>query len=628
MIRFRKWLVGLLVLMLTVFSPPIVQGQEVYEGVGQGLNGEITLEITMDGDQLTSIEVIDHQESPSISDPAFDRTPQAIIDQQSLEVDTVAGATYTSLGIIEAVEDALNKAGLALVAVSQSADEEDLEAIEKQADVVIIGGGGAGLAAAISALQNDATVIVLEKMPVIGGSTIIAGGQYNAVDSKRQEQFEMNPALVSEIEALTTKEAQNETHQRLMDELAEQIQEYTESGASHVFDSPQLHALHTYEGGDYFGNIELIERFAYGAEESVPWLEDLGVAFQDEIAIVTGALWQRTHQFVEPLVTGPFKAYQAYIDEVGDRAEIMLDTKALELIEEDGRVIGVKAEQNGNEVIVYANNGVVISTGGFARNNDMVLEYDEHWGDLEGLDSTNSVSATGDGIIMGQEIGASLVGMEYIQLLPVGDPETGGMQGNISKNAANQIFVNNEGHRFVAEDARRDTLTQGLLDQPDQEMWIVHDAHEYPSLDVTNDFNEQIGDLVENGKVVTGDTIEELAENMGVDVANFVATVEDYNQVVAGEKTDDFGKSLLQDPIDQAPFYASFRVPTVHHTMGGLEITTNAEVLDTNGAIIPGLYAAGEVVGGIHGANRLGGNAVPDTVVFGRIAGESAANNR
>lgn len=628
MIRFRKWLVGLLVLMLTVFSPPIVQGQEVYEGVGQGLNGEITLEITMDGDQLTSIEVIDHQESPSISDPAFDRTPQAIIDQQSLEVDTVAGATYTSLGIIEAVEDALNKAGLALVAVSQSADEEDLEAIEKQADVVIIGGGGAGLAAAVSALQNDATVIVLEKMPVIGGSTIIAGGQYNAVDSKRQEQFEMNPALVSEIEALTTKEAQNETHQRLMDELAEQIQEYTESGASHVFDSPQLHALHTYEGGDYFGNIELIERFAYGAEESVPWLEDLGVAFQDEIAIVTGALWQRTHQFVEPLVTGPFKAYQAYIDEVGDRAEIMLDTKALELIEEDGRVIGVKAEQNGNEVIVYANNGVVISTGGFARNNDMVLEYDEHWGDLEGLDSTNSVSATGDGIIMGQEIGASLVGMEYIQLLPVGDPETGGMQGNISKNAANQIFVNNEGHRFVAEDARRDTLTQGLLDQPDQEMWIVHDAHEYPSLDVTNDFNEQIGDLVENGKVVTGDTIEELAENMGVDVANFVATVEDYNQVVAGEKTDDFGKSLLQDPIDQAPFYASFRVPTVHHTMGGLEITTNAEVLDTNGAIIPGLYAAGEVVGGIHGANRLGGNAVPDTVVFGRIAGESAANNR
>lgn len=229
---------------------------------------------------------------------------------------------------------------------------------------------------------------------------------------------------------------------------------------------------------------------------------------------------------------------------------------------------------------------------------------------------------------MGEEVGANLVGMEWIQLLPAGDPETGGMQGNISINAANQLFVNNQGKRFVAEDERRDVLTQGLMEQDGKEMWILHDAHEYTDETVKNDFNEEIGDLVEKGVAVKGDTIEELAEAMGVSPENLRATVDDYNKVVAGEKEDDFGKKLLQDPFDKAPFYASRRVPTIHHTMGGLEINELCQVVDKDGNVIPGLYAAGEVTGGIHGSNRLGGNAIPDTVVNGRIAGKSAAQKK
>ncbi|AXY25720.1 flavocytochrome c [Suicoccus acidiformans] len=596
-----------------------------YEGQAEGFGGNVAVEVTLTEDRIVSIDVDAPNETAGIGDTAIESITNDVIEKQSLNIDVVSGATGSSEGILAAIAAALESSGADVDALKAKEDDaEELEDEELDTDVVVIGAGGAGLAAAVSAVENGASVVILEKMPMVGGSTIIAGGQYNAVDQNRQQAYEMDPALIEEIKALTNEEAVNETHERLMGEVAEQIEEYESSNSKHLFDSPQLHALQTFKGGDYEGNIELIETYALGAEETVPWLESLGVEFEDEIAIVTGALWQRTHQFVKPLVTGPLDAYQAYLEEAGDDAQILLNTSAKELIIEDGKVVGVIAEQDGRKITVNAD-ATILATGGFARNNEMVVEFDEIWNDLEGLGSTNAVSATGDGINMAVEAGANLVGMEFIQLLPVGDPETGGMQGNISKNAANQIFVNNEGKRFVAEDARRDTLTAGLLEQEDQEMWIIHDAHEYPDLEVKNDFNESIGQLVDNGKVVTGDTIEELAEAMGVDPNNLVETVNDYNTVVAGEKADDFGKTLLQDPLDQGPFYASLRVPTIHHTMGGVEITTQAEVKDEAGEIIPGLYACGEVTGGIHGKNRLGGNAIPDTVVFGRISGQNAA---
>ena len=597
-------------------------------GQGQGLNGPIEVEVTLKKDKILEITVKEHHESPGISDPALEQIPAKIVNSQSLMVDEVAGATRTSKGILEAVENALKEAKVDLRLFKKEGEkigDAPGKTIEKTADVIIIGGGGSGLAAAVSALQSDATVIILEKMPTVGGSTIMAGGQYNAVDDLRQQANEMRPDVFETVHSFYQEEAKNELHQELMNTLKKQVEDYQEAGNTAIFDSPELHALQAYRGGDYVGNLELIYTLTKGAEESIKWLENLGVEFRDEIATVTGALWPRTHQFVKPLVTGPIDAYKEYIEAQGDRAEILLESRAYELIVEDGRVVGVKAKQGNDEIIARANNGVVIATGGFARNPELVKQYDSHWGGLENLGSTNSVSATGDGIVMAQAIDANLVGMEWIQLLPVGDPVTGGMQGNISINAANQIFINKNGERFVAEDARRDVLTQGLLDQPDQVMWILHDAHEYYDETVKNDFNEEIGQLVKSGVVQKGETIEELAENIGIDPAKLRATVDEYNKAVAGEIKDPMGKSLLQDPFDKGPFYASKRVPTIHHTMGGIEITSLGQVVSTEGKVIPGLYAAGEVTGGVHGANRLGGNAIPDTVVFGRIAGESAA---
>ena len=228
---------------------------------------------------------------------------------------------------------------------------------------------------------------------------------------------------------------------------------------------------------------------------------------------------------------------------------------------------------------------------------------------------------------MAKSVGANLIGMEQINyyqwvILKLV------VSGNIEKSVENRIFVNKEGKRFVDEGARRDVMTKALFEQEDAFMWVILDSKNYPTGEHKNNFNESIDELVAAGRAFKGDTLEELAEKIGVNPDNLVEAVNKFNEAVETGGPDEFGRTLFQWKIDTAPFYAGPRVPTVHHTMGGIEINEKAEVLDTNGNVIPGLYAAGEVTGGIHGANRLGGNALADVNVFGRIAGESAAKNK
>lgn len=599
-----------------------------YDGTGEGMHGDVKVQVALEDGKIKDVKVVEQSEIEEIAGPAIERMPQRIVDAQSINVDTVTGATVTSTAILEATKDALTKAGVNLEDFEKevaTTEESDKETKELTTDVVVIGGGGAGLAAATAAEELGADVIVLEKMPATGGSTIISGGQYNAYDKKRQEAQEMRQDNLESLTKVLDVEPANDLHEELINTVQGQLDEYKANGNTYIFDSPELHALQAFEGGDRVGNLELIYQLTQGAEESLPWLESLGVEIEDHVGMVTGALWPRTHQFVTPLMTGPLKAYVDRIND-SDHAEIMLETCADELIVEDNKVIGVLASSEDTNYVINANNGVVIATGGFARNHDLIKKYDTHWGGLDDLGSTNAMGATGDGIIMAEKVNANLVGMDWIQLLPVGNPETGGMSGNISINAADQLFVNLNGERFVPEDARRDTLTQALLEQPEHKMFILQDAHDYTDGNVKNDFNETIDELVEQGQVVKGDTIEELAENMGVDADNLKAAVETYNKAVDGEIEDPIGKQVMENKFDKAPFYAGIRVPTIHHTMGGLEIDSDAHVINQDGEIIDGLYAAGEVTGGIHGSNRLGGNALPDTVVFGKIAGTNAAN--
>ena len=249
------------------------------------------------------------------------------------------------------------------------------------------------------------------------------------------------------------------------------------------------------------------------------------------------------------------------------------------------------------------------------------------WPDLTDIKSTNRPGAMGDGAWMAEKIGAKLIDMEQIQLLPMGEPETGSLSGNIEQGVEDRIFVNKDGNRFVDEGARRDIMTKALFEQEDSLMWVIVDKHSYPTGDTKNNFDETIDFLVEEGTAFKAETLEKLAAQISVNPNNLVDAVETFNKAVDKEIDDPFGRTLFDNKIDTPPFYAGARMPTVHHTMGGIEINTKAQVLNTEGKAIKGLYAAGEVTGGIHGSNRLGGNAVPDTVVFGKIAGESAAKS-
>jgi len=559
-----------------------------YVGEGQGIGGAIKLEVTVTEDKITDIKVLEHNETPGVSDAAFDTIPAEIIEHQSLGVDIVAGATLSSNGIIEAITKALEQAGADIEALKKVPINKATgtgETVEKETDVVVIGAGGAGLAAAVSAHQNGAKVIVLEKMPKVGGNTIISGSAYNAVDPKRQS-------------------------------------------AQGIEDSIDKHFQQTYEGGDKLGKPELIRVLVENAYPALEWLESMGMKFNDEVFTVLGGLWPRAHKPVEPLGTGYINTYMNYINNNSSDVEVIVNAKATELIMEDGSVVGVKAETPEGQLIVRAKNGVVLATGGFSANEEMREQYNEIWPTLNGLKSTNHPGATGDGIIMAQAVGANLIGMGQIQLLPMGDPETGSLSGNIEQAVENRIFVNKEGKRFVDEGARRDVMTKALLEQEDQMMWVILDSKNYPTGDTKNNFNETIDELVAAGRAYKADTLEDLAKQIGVDPNNLIEAVNKFNEAVETGGPDEFGRTLFQWKIDTAPFYAGARVPTVHHTMGGVEINENAQVLDVNGNVIPGLYAAGEVTGGIHGSNRLGGNALADITVFGRIAGANAAKNK
>ncbi|MFV0479953.1 MAG: flavocytochrome c [Anaerorhabdus sp.] len=558
---------------------------------------EMVVTVTFSEDAITDIQ-IEHNETAGIGAPVVEEMPQQIIELQGLGIDTVTGATLTSQAILDGVADCVEQAGgdvEALKAITTTVEKE--ADLELSADVVIIGAGGAGMAAAVTANQAGKSVLVIEKTSNMGGNTALAGGAFNAVIEGSEE------AIARE-------------------------------------DSLELFYTQTYEGGNSEADPELVQLLVDNSGSAVTWLKSLGMEFYDDLFTVTGGMWERAYKPVEPEGSGFFKTYKAYM-EVNEGITIQYNTEATELIVEDGVVVGVVGVgATGNTVTARATNGVVLATGGFGQNIEMRVEANaltNLWPTLdESIPSTNTSSITGDGMVMAEAIGANLIQMGNIQLLPLGDPETGSLSGNIEHAVESRIFVNTDGLRFVNEGGRRDEMTLALFEQEDTLMYIVMDSDTYPTGEEKNNFNETMNSLVEAGRAYKADTLEELADMIGVPAENLVATVEEYNRYCLGGdlygETDAFGRTLftdtneVNDGINDGPYYAAARVPTVHHTMGGVQINTNTEVLDTEGNVISGLYAAGEVTGGIHGANRLGGNALTDTIVFGRIAGEQASN--
>jgi len=598
-----------------------------YSATVDGRNGPLTLSVTVDEAAITGVEIGEHQETPGVADPAFTILVDDVIKYQSVGVDTITGATVTSEAVLLGISECLKQAGANLDDWNKEVTKVAGEDIELTADVIVIGGGGAGLAAAATAGENGASVILIEKAAALGGNTILAGGAYNTSDVEVQKKDQMADATRKELESyLNYKEEDFGAFAGTLTTLKQQITDYLASGETYLFDSVELHMIHSYTGSKREAldgtviepNFDLISTLCNNTLDGWHWLQEIGTPTNEALSTAVGALWKRTHG-----ITVPDNGSKPLIDALEAHArkqnvEIIMNTEATDFITENGKVVGVNAVKNdGTKVILRANKGVVLASGGFAGNIDMVLEYNNYWPDMNASVKTdNTATAKGDGIRMAQAVGANTVGMGFIQMLPT----CTALDGLAGKGVGSRMYVNAEGLRYVNESSERDVLCKAALAQTNSMFFGVGDANM-----IKTQGEAKINDSVKKGYVFVADTLEEVAKLAGVNPENLVATVEKFNTYVDAQNDPEFGRYNFAGKVEEAPFVLAAMAPALHHTMGGVEINTDAQVINASGEIIPGLYAAGEVCGGIHAGNRLGGNAIADIIVFGRIAGANAA---
>lgn len=627
-----------------------------YRGSARAMNGEVEVELEVSEHRIESLRVIRSHETPGIGTPLYDKDhrrmdqigdcpelviPERIVEKQSLSVPHVPGVRVTSMAIFRATEKALIQAGADIAEWKQSDGNSKKENKDgetgktcTEADLVIVGGGGAGFAAAIEAGRQGKSAVILEKCGEIGGNTMICGSVINALGPEGQAKLTMTDALKGVVEQALSEEAVNAEHAALQDEVREEWQAYLAEGRTGLFDTPAWYTLQTWNGGDRIGDLKLIRRMADNSQTAYEWLKDLGMQFDETPAQGAGALWQRSHVGKMEMGTGFISTFLNAVDELPD-VQIRTGRQAVELLMQDGRVTGVKAvTEFGAEEIYAAREGVLLACGGYSANRKMVQAHNTSgkWADLGHVPTTNRTTcAQGEGIQLAEKIGAGVRDMDQIQLLYLGNLKNGNMTKYPPRCVSatpETIFVNQNGDRFVREDGRRDDICSAILEQPEQKYYIIESADGAHYTDITSP-DWRSGDgftreyLEENGYIQVADTLEELAAKINVDPEHLCRSVEGYNVCAERGKDEAFGRVAFGCKLEHGPYTATVRQVSIHYTMGGLTIDPDTHVLDKNGNVIPGLYAAGEITGGIHGGNRLGGNAIADIIVFGLQAAES-----
>lgn len=592
-----------------------------FTGTAKGFGGDVSVTLTLTDGAITGCTAEGKEETQGVGSEAIAKMPGAIAESGSIAVDGVSGATITSTAIKEAAAAALTAAGLNpddyKTAVENNATAEDSTV---DADVVVVGAGGAGMTAAITAAAEGKTVVILESQSMVGGNSVRATGGMNAGKTVYQDENEFGESAGVEktLKTAAEKYADNETITALAKTVSEQWAAY-QANPTGYFDSVELMELDTMIGGKGINDPELVETLCANSADAIDWLDEHGITLHN-VSSFGGASVKRIHRPVN--AEGKTVSVGSYmiplLQENCEKAgvKMMLDTTATEILTDaNGAAVGVKATGASGETVTVNAKAVVLASGGFGANLDMVVKYKP---ELKGFMTTNAPGIQGQGIEMAQAIGAATVDMDQIQIHPTVEANTAaliteGLRGD------GAILINEEGQRFIDEVGTRDVVSAAEIAQTGSYSWLVVDQ-------AMADASSVIQGYIKKGYTVTGATYEELGKAMGVDAAAFAETMDKWNGYVEAKNDPDFGRTSFANPLNTAPYYAVKVTAGVHHTMGGLKINANTEVLNEKGEVIPGLFAAGEVTGGVHGANRLGGNAVADFTVFGRIAGAAASD--
>ncbi len=590
-----------------------------FTGTATGM-GEVSVTVTLTDGVITDCKIVGDSETEGIGSVVIESAADEIVSGNKGAIDVVTGATITSDAINEALAAALAAAGLDAADFTGDASAETAaEDRAMDADIVIVGAGGAGMTAAITAAEAGRSVVIVESQAMVGGNSVRATGGMNAADTPNQDENEFTEAAGVEktLQTAASEWADHEVITALAATVAEQWAEYQANPVGY-FDSAELMELDTLIGGHGINDPALVETLCTNSADAIAWLGEQGIELTS-VGAAGGASVKRIHRPLDDeglvISVGSYiiPRLQSKCEELG--VEILLNTTANKILTDaDGAAVGIEATDKDGATVTVNAKAVVLASGGFGANLDMVTEYKP---ELEGFMTTNAAGAQGQGIDMAVAIGAGTVDMDQIQIHPTVEYNsshliTEGLRGD------GAILVNTEGKRFIDEVATRDVVSAAEIAQPGSFSWLIIDQ------DMV-DVSSVIQGYIENGYTFSGETYEELAEAIELDPAVFAETMNNWNAAVAAGVDEEFGRTSFVDPLDTAPFYAIKVTAGIHHTMGGLTINPQTQVLAGDGTVIDGLYAAGEVTGGVHGGNRLGGTAVADFVVFGRIAGEQAA---
>ena len=554
------------------------------EGTGVGKHGDITVAVTFDAGKIQDIKIVKNAENPILAKKVFTDLKDQVVAFSSTDVDLVSGATFSAKGFIDAVNDAAKKAGVTLAKADKKALKKAARELPKTSnyDVVVIGAGGAGFSAAITARNAGANVVLLEKMPAVGGNSLISGAEMNVARNWVQPKLGIND------------------------------------------DSPELHAQDTFKGGDGKGDMKVINVMTHEALDAAKWCRDyLGVRFEDDNLFFFGG-HSRKRALIPVGHTGTefIAKFQAKADELG--IPVITNMKAEELIKnKDGRVVGVKATMDGSEYTFNAKGGVVLATGGFGANPEMVKKYNPKID--ERFKTTDAPGSTGEALYMAERAGAELVNMGYIQTYPICDPISGAIELIADARFDGAIMLNQEGKRFVEELQRRDVLSEAILNQTGQYCWVLWNDNIGKISNTVKAHANEYEAFTKQGIMTTCDDLKCIADFTKIPFDQLQKTVKRVSDMAGKGNDKDFNHRAGLMDMQQGKYYVIKAVPSTHHTMGGVRINEKAEALTAEGKVIPGLWAAGEVTGVTHGTNRLGGNAYTDIIVFGRIAGEAAA---